>query len=355
VGKPFCESGIPWNNKDVVKQILSCRNSKQPTRIDDVRFKRPDGKVGFLGITVNSVNDTGENQTTLLIIGSDITHRQTIESQLVQAQKLESIGQLAAGIAHEINTPTQYVGDNTRFLQDAFGEFNKLYGKYKKLLEACRNGSAPVNMFEEIDRAEKEVDVEYLIEEIPKAIQQSLEGTERIGKIVRAMKEFSHPGTDEKTPIDINKAIESTITVSRNEWKYVAEMITVFDTSLPLVPCLPGEFNQAILNIIINAAHAIGDLVGDGTGRMGVITVTTSRSGNYAEVRIHDTGTGIPEEIRSKIFDPFFTTKPVGKGTGQGLSIVHSIIVEKHKGTVSFETEVGKGTTFIIRIPLEND
>ena len=355
VGKPFCESGIQWNDREVVKQILSCRNSKQPTRIDDARFRKPDGKVGFLGITVNSVNDTVENQSTLLIIGSDITQRKTIESQLVQAQKLESIGQLAAGIAHEINTPTQYVGDNTRFLQDAFGEFNKLNGKYTELLEACRNGGASVNLLQEIDLAEKEADVEYLIEEIPKAIQQSLEGTERIAKIVRAMKEFSHPGQDEKTPMDINKAIESTITVARNEWKYVADMVTVFDTSLPLVPCLPGEFNQVILNIIINAAHAVSDVVGNGTGRKGIITVTTSRSGNCAEVRIHDTGTGIHEEIKSKIFDPFFTTKPVGKGTGQGLSIVHAIVVEKHRGTITFETEAGKGTTFIIRIPIESD
>ncbi len=353
--KPFSECDIQWNDRKVVKQILNCRNTNQPTPIDNIQFKKPGGKVGFLGITVNVVNDTEENQSTLLIIGSDITYRKTIESQLVQAQKLESIGQLAAGIAHEINTPTQYVGDNIRFLQDAFGGLLRVIDKCTELHKACKSGGATDNLTVEIDLAEKEADVEYLTEEIPKAIQQSLEGAECIAKIVRAMKEFSHPGTEEKTPIDINKAIESTITVARNEWKYVAEVVTLFDTSLPLVPCLPGEFNQVVLNIIINAAHAISDVVGKETGVKGIITVITSLSGNWAEVRINDSGTGIPEEIRSKIFDPFFTTKPVGIGTGQGLSIAHAIVAEKHGGTITFETEAGRGTTFIIRIPIESN
>ena len=285
----------------------------------------------------------------------DITQRKLLESQLVQAQKLESIGQLAAGIAHEINTPTQYVGDNTRFLQDTFSDFCKLIDKFRELHKACGNGGATDNLIREIDLAEKEADVEYLVEEIPKAIQQSLEGIERIAKIVRAMKDFSHPGMDEKSPIDINRAIESTVTVARNEWKYVADMETDYDASLPLIPCFPGEFNQAILNIIINAAHAIADVVGDGSKRKGIITIGTRHVGEWAEIRIQDTGTGIPEAIRSKIFDPFFTTKEVGKGTGQGLSIAHSIVAKKHGGAITFETEVGKGTTFIIRIPIESE
>ena len=355
MGRPFSESGIQWEDNEMVKQILDCQNMTQQLRIDDVRFKNPDGRVGFLGITINPVKGESGKHSGLLIVGRDITQRKLLESQLVQAQKLESIGQLAAGIAHEINTPTQYVGDNTRFLKDTFSDFCKLIDKFRELHTACGNGGATDNLIREIDLAEKETDVEYLVEEIPKAILQSQEGIERITKIVRAMKDFSHPGIDEKSPIDINRAIESTVTVARNEWKYVADMETDYDASLPLIPCFPGEFNQAILNIIINAAHAIADVVGDGSKRKGIITIGTRRVGEWAEIRIQDTGTGIPEAIRSKIFDPFFTTKEVGKGTGQGLSIVHAIVVEKHRGTITFETEAGKGTTFIVRIPMGND
>ena len=148
------------------------------------------------------------------------------------------------------------------------------------------------------------------------------------------------------------RAIETTITVSRNEWKYVAEMVTDFDETLPPVPCLPGDFNQVILNMIINAAHAIADVVGDGSKGKGTITVSTRGNGDFAEVRISDTGTGIPEEVKSRVFDPFFTTKEIGKGTGQGLAICHSVIVEMHGGTISIETEVGEGTTFLIRLPI---
>ena len=171
-------------------------------------------------------------------------------------------------------------------------------------------------------------------------------------KIVQAMKEFSHPGTEEKVETDLNRAIDTTITVARNEWKYVAEMLTDFDPALPPVPCLPGDFNQVILNLIVNASHAIAAVVGEGSQGKGTITVSTRHEGDWVEIRVRDTGTGIPEAIRSKIFDPFFTTKEVGKGTGQGLAIAHSVIVDKFGGTLTYETTVGKGTTFIIRLPL---
>jgi signal transduction histidine kinase len=170
------------------------------------------------------------------------------------------------------------------------------------------------------------------------------------------MKDFSHPGTNVKTNIDLNKAIESTITVAKNEWKYVADMVTDFDPGLPLVPCLPAEINQVILNMIINASHAVADaLKQNGSGEKGTITIGTRTQGEHAQIRISDTGTGIPENIRSKIFDPFFTTKDVGKGTGQGLAISHSIVVDKHGGTITFESEVGRGSSFIINLPLNQD
>jgi len=278
--------------------------------------------------------------------------RQLMEVQLRQAQKLESIGQLAAGIAHEINTPTQYVGDNTRFLKDAFDTIIQLIRNHHDLLAAVRQNALTPELFESAEKLQKAADVDYLCQQIPQAIQETLEGIERVTKIVRAMKDFSHPGNREKTAADLNKAIESTTTVARNEWKYVADLKLDLAPDLPPVPCFLGEFNQAILNLVINAAHAIGDVVKSNPGAKGLITVQTRRGGSHAEIRISDTGTGIAEVHRAHIFEPFFTTKDVGKGTGQGLTLVYSNIVKKHGGTVTFETETGKGTTFIIRLPL---
>ncbi len=303
-------------------------------------------------------NAKGEVEN-ILIVARDISARkeaekekQLMEVQLRHAQKMESIGQLAAGIAHEINTPTQYIGDNTRFLQDAFADLNRLLTQYQRLFEATKANSVTPELVADVAEAAERADAEYLCGEIPKSIEQSLEGIERVAKIVRAMKEFSHPGTEEKSLLDLNKAIDSTLVVARNEWKYVADVVTNFDPTLPLVPCLPGEFNQVILNLVINATHAIGDVVGKTGKTKGTITISTKRQDDWAEIRVRDTGTGIPEHVRGRLFEPFFTTKGVGKGTGQGLAISHSVIVDKHGGSVSFETEMGKGTTFIVRLPI---
>ena len=225
--------------------------------------------------------------------------------------------------------------------------------KYSQLAEACRSGGATAELLAEVEASAKAADVDFLTQEIPKALTQALEGTERISKIVQSMKDFAHPGTAVKQACDLNKAIDSTITVACSEWKYVADMVTDFDTTLPPVPCLQGEFNQVVLNMIINASHAIGDAIGDGSAGKGTITISTRRTGPWAEIRVGDTGTGIPEVNRARIFDPFFTTKQVGKGTGQGLSISHNVVVEKHGGTITLETAEGEGTTFIIRLPLQ--
>ena len=285
--------------------------------------------------------------------GQDASARPQYEAQLVHAQKLEAIGQLAAGIAHEINTPTQFVGDNTRFLQDAFRDLLVLLERYAGLLDAARCGTTTPAQVAELEAALKAADLDYLCAEIPVAIQQSLDGIQRVSSIVRAMKDFSHPDTGEFKPLDLNAALENTLTVARNEWKYVAEVVTDLDPNLPLVPCLPGDINQVVLNVLINAAHAIADALGDQAGAKGKITIHTRCAGAWAEIRIGDTGTGIPESIRTRVFDPFFTTKDVGKGTGQGLAIARAVVVKKHHGTIAFETEVGRGTTFIIRLPLD--
>jgi two-component system, NtrC family, sensor kinase len=284
-------------------------------------------------------------------MAEDVTERRLMRSQLLQAQKLESIGQLAAGVAHEINTPTQFIGDNVRFLREAFQDLTRLMTSYEKLFAAAQVNAVSGEIIEEVAGALKGANPAYLIGEIPKAIEQTLDGVARVSTLVGAMKEFSHPGTKEKIPLDLNHAIASTITVARNEWKYVAELETDFDLSLPLISCQPGEFNQVVLNLIVNASHAIADIVEKGGPGKGKIKVQTLNCPDWAEIRIQDSGTGIPEKVRAQIFDPFFTTKEIGKGTGQGLSIARSVIVDKHNGSIHFETEEGKGTTFIIRLP----
>lgn len=299
------------------------------------------------------LHDAEENVTGARFTLQDITDRKKLEEQLRQAQKLESIGQLSAGIAHEINTPTQFVGDNIRFLQDSFSGIIDLLNEYELLLNSSKQGTTTTEIIDKVEKAINYADVEYLREELPKAIDQSLEGIARIVKIVQSMKDFAHPGSQEKTTVDLGRAIESTIIVASNEWKYIANMETDFDMTLPLVPCLVSEFNQVVLNMVINAVHAISDVVGN-EGSKGLIKISTHKIGNeWAEIRISDSGSGIKEEHRSRIFDPFYTTKEVGKGTGQGLGIAHRVIVEKHGGTITFETELGRGTTFIIRLPLK--
>ncbi len=280
----------------------------------------------------------------------DITERRLLREQLAQAQKLESVGQLAAGIAHEINTPTQYIGDNVRFLKDTFVDLTGLFTAYEDLLVAARSNTLTPEAIQRTSDIVQAVDLDFLLSEIPRAIEQTLEGVGRVSTLVSAMKEFSHPGTKEKVPLDLNHAIQSTLTVARNEWKYVADVETTFDPSLPHISCHPGEFNQVILNLIVNAAHAIGDIVGD-SGNKGTIHVQTRDLPGFVEIRIGDTGGGIPERVRDRIFDPFFTTKKIGKGTGQGLAIAHSVIVDKHSGSIHFETADAVGTTFVIRLP----
>jgi len=270
----------------------------------------------------------------------ELERRKRVELELVQAHKLEAIGRLAAGVAHEINTPAQYVGDNIRFLEEAFTSLDQLLTAVDSPPDAASARPSP------------KAEVDYLRKEIPTALRESLHGVEQIARIVRAMKEFSHPGSEEKQLIDVNRAIDSTLTVSRNQWKYVADVATEFDRELPLVPCIPAAFNQVILNLVVNAAEAIGEVVGDGSQQNGKITVRTRRDGDWAEIKIADTGRGIPAAIRSRVFEPFFTTKDLGKGTGQGLAIAHAPVVEKHGGTLNFQTAPGEATTVILRLPL---
>jgi len=328
------------------------KDGKIHQEFDEV-FWRKDGTSFPVEYISQPILEEGEIKGAVITF-SDISERKSIQAQLNQAQKMESIGQLAAGIAHEINTPLQFIGDNTYFLQNSFKALMNVQAKLKKVVEANEQGSVPAELFSDLEDAAKEADIDYLSQEVPLAISQSLDGMSRVSEIVKAMKSFSHPGSDEKILSNVNQAINTTLTVSRNEWKYVADVETDLDSGLPRVPLHPNEFNQVILNLVINAAHAIADVNKDQQSEKGKIFISTCKDGDYVEVRVRDTGGGVPEEIRTKIFDPFFTTKEVGKGTGQGLAITHSVIVDKHNGEIKLEVEEGKGSTFVIRLSLSD-
>lgn len=304
-------------------------------------------------MTITPVRSQGAI-THFIAIKQDITEQRNLQAQLNHAQKLEAIGQLAAGIAHEINTPTQYVGDNTRFMRDGINDILRLIQWYEKLQDEAQLQSCCIEISGEIDRVKSEIDLDFLIEEMPAAIRQSLEGVDRVAEIVRAMKDFSHPGGEDKTPADINQALRSTITVCRNRWKYVADLKTDFDDSIPTVPCLLGEFNQVILNLIVNAADAIAEMIGDSPETKGTIFISTKFVDDMVVITVADDGPGIPEKIRDRLFDPFFTTKEVGKGTGQGLAISHDVIVNKHGGKIYFSSNPEGGTIFTIQLPIHD-
>ena len=281
----------------------------------------------------------------------DMTDRKALEDRLYQSMKLESIGQLAAGIAHEINTPAQYVGDNTRFLQQEFAGLTRAIETYRSLLDTASEPKTWQERSDEMRAILDELDIDFLMEEIPNAIAHSIEGIDRVAHIVSAMKDFSHPGSASTELTDLNSAIQATVTICSNRWKYVADLDLALDPDLPQVKCMRGEFNQVVLNLIVNAADAIEERFA-GKAEKGRIEISTRLEGGEAVIEIADNGGGIPPSARAKIFDPFFTTKAVGKGTGQGLSISRDVIVNKHGGSLDFEVEPDHGTTFVIRLPL---
>jgi len=355
VGRLLDTCDIPWNAGRVSTGLDACLQTGQPVRIDDLRCDRTPATPTALGLTLIPLGDSANHGMRTMVIGADITQRKLLEEQLAQAQKMEAIGHLAAGIAHEISTPAQFVGDNTHFLREAFTDLRQILGCFQTLAEAVRNDTPVTEPLHAIDTAVNDLDLDYLEGEVPLAIDHILDGVGRISKIVRSMKFFAHPGDVAKAPLDLNEAIESTIIISRNEWKYVAEVETDFDKAMPPVPGQRGEINQVILNLITNAAHAIAEMHGNSPTAKGRIRIATRYQDGWAEIRIQDTGAGIPEAIRHQVFDLFFTTKEEGIGSGQGLAIAHSVIVEKHGGGLTFESAPGEGTTFFIRLPVKGE
>jgi PAS domain S-box-containing protein len=341
---------LPCCGTDVchMKRIMAGEN-----HVDQDVVIEKDGAKQFYIISSSPLKDSEGEVMAMISFIKDISDRKRMEQQMMQSQKLESIGQLAAGIAHEINTPIQYLGDNLHFLEESFADMNSILDIVANPETISAQETTMEKWAKQIEAHIEEIDLHFLKEEVPNAIRQSLEGVGRVAEIVQAMKAFSHPGTEQKTPTDINAALRTTVTVARNEWKYTADVETDLDDRLPNIPCLPGELNQVFLNIIVNSSHAIAEKSA-GRDERGKIRIVTTFDDKWVEVRISDTGSGIPEQIKSRIFDPFFTTKEVGKGTGQGLAMAYVTINEKHSGEILVDSEVGKGTTFTIRLPIDS-
>jgi len=294
--------------------------------------------------------------TGAVFAATDISERRRLELELRHAQRLESIGELAAGVAHEINTPIQYVSDGVRFVGEALGDLLELTTAYQPLVELSAEAEGAANAVAAVTAKEHEIELPFLREELPRAVTRTLDGVERVATIVQALKQFSHPGSDELAPVDLNAIITNTLTVARNEYKYVAE-IELELGEIPTVEGDAGDLGQAFLNLIVNASHAIADVqekAGEGAG-LGRITITTLVDDEAVMVDVADTGGGIPAEVRDRVFEPFFTTKEPGRGTGQGLAITRNQVVKKHGGRIEFDVEDGVGTTFHIWLPKKKD
>ncbi|HEY5956897.1 MAG TPA: ATP-binding protein [Polyangiaceae bacterium] len=298
---------------------------------------------------------TEELETQHVELHQALTELRHAQSQVLHSQKLEAIGSLAAGVAHEINTPVQFACDNTSFLQDSFIQLVGLIEAYQRLIDDLKRGPIEAERLDAESEHLCQADVAFLVATIPNALGGTLEGLNRISSIVRAMKEFSHPSNGMREPAALKEVIKTTITVARNEWKYVADLETDLDPDLPPVPCLRDELSQVLVNLIVNASHAIHAKTEGGSLGKGLIRITTQACRGFAEIRVSDNGCGIPKEIHHRVFEPFFTTKPVGSGTGQGLAIAYSVIVDKHRGRITFSSVEGQGTVFIIRLPMVDD
>jgi PAS domain S-box-containing protein len=322
----------------------------QATRTYETSTPGPDGADVWFECQIAPIR-IGGRIVGAVLVSQDITERKRAHAELLAGRQMALLGTLAAGVAHEINTPIQFVGDSVQFLRGSAQDLLTLLDRLQDLRQVARDGMPLGEAIAAAQRAEEEADLPYIRENMPSAFDRCIDGLNRVTTIVRSLKDFAHPSEAQMVPADLNRAIETTLTIARNEYKYVADLRTEFG-ELPPVTCHAGEISQAVLNILVNAAHAIGDVV-PGDGSKGLITVRTWREGDQAVISLSDTGGGIPERIRPRIFDPFFTTKEVGKGTGQGLAIARSTVKERHGGGLTFETEVGKGTTFFIRLPID--
>lgn len=322
-------------------------------------FERPitwsveQGRDRQLSVTKIRIRDGSRKTIGMMCVMLDLSNQANIDEHLATGARLEAIGQLASGIAHEINTPIQYVSDNTLFLEEVSGQCVELLASAIALAKSAADGHDAQSQAQQFLAQVEQADFEFIAEEMPLAISHALRGIERIRDIVRSMKQFSHPGDGELQDRDLNAALRNTAVVATNEWKYVATVDYELDEALPLVQCHIGELNQVFLNLIVNAAHAISEARENDTQHEGKIEIRSRALGEQAEITIADNGCGMPDAVRQRIFEPFFTTKQVGKGTGQGLAIAYQIVTTRHSGSIEVTSEPGVGTTFRLLIPIK--
>jgi PAS domain S-box-containing protein len=329
-------------NGKTLQVVISCRD------ITEELLKTE--KIKQLNIDLNSA--ISELNSKNRDLEETLKRLRNTQAQMLQTEKMSSIGQLAAGIAHEINNPTGFVSSNLKNLADYYDAISRLLVKYREILSLLEelnklndNKDKIAGMLAEIRQMEEEMDIEYILSDVNDLIRESRDGTDRIRKIVQDLKDFAHPGDDKLKYADINRNIESTLNIVWNELKYKANVIKELG-NLPQVECYPHQLNQVFMNILVNAGQAIE--------KKGEIKIVTELFEINVMVSISDTGSGIPEENLTKIFDPFFTTKEVGKGTGLGLNVAYNII-KRHKGVIDVESTPGKGTTFRITIPVKQN
>ena len=318
-------------------------------QIVEYRMQRKDGTYVTLESHGSFIRDSRGEIEANVISARDISDRR----MAMQNEKLSAIGQLAAGIAHEINTPVQYVSDNIAFLSDIWNQLDAamafcLTPAHASITSDSRPSGA-------VTCAGPPEEWDWLRQEVPKAISQSLEGIRRMSKILGAMRRFSHTGGGEREQVDLNEALDATLTIAQNQIKHIADVQTDYQPNLPRLECYADEMNQVFLNLIVNATHAIREASKKQARERGKLTIRTRQIDNDVQIEIQDNGTGIPLPVCARVFDPFFTTKQVGEGTGQGLTICHDIVVQKHHGNIWFDTELDRGTTFFIRIPIQFD
>ena len=340
-------SEYPWDFCPVFAAI----EDGSSHHVDGDVFWKKDGSSFSTDFIVCPTRGDNNEITGAVLTFRNLTEQRLQEANRIHSMKLESIGELAAGIAHEINTPIQFVGSNLSFLRESFDDLLSLLNEYSTLHGLCDSAGTCPAKFQQINALKERIDLDYLLEETPTAFEQTMSGVERVSKLVLGLKGFAHSGNSEdKQSANVNDIINNALVVCRNAYKYVADLETNFG-EIPDIPVYPGDVGQVIINLVVNAAHAIAD-VKKADHSLGKISITTMLEDNEVVISVTDTGGGIPENIRQRVFDPFFSTKDVGRGSGQGLAISRTIVHDKHNGEISFSSQTGVGTTFVVRLPI---
>ncbi|HMI89253.1 MAG TPA: ATP-binding protein [Polyangiaceae bacterium] len=347
-GRPIAELLEPSAYETLAPNFRKANAGDDQFFVGDLKFLRKSGAIIEAEVYHIGTRFCGEDATIINL--RDVTATKRMEGELRQAQKLEAVGRLAAGIAHEINTPIQYIGDSAKYLASLIGETLQLLEGSRAELRRLAEQRGDTVAVEQLHAEDEAADLEYARLEGPRSAARIIDGVSRVARIVLAMKAFSHPGVDTPVPMDLNKMLDDTVVIAGHEIKDIATVVAEF-AALPAVHCYPGDLNQAFLNLIVNAAHAIADR--PEKNEPGTITLSTRLEGNFVEVRISDDGCGMTPEVQARLFEPFFTTKEVGRGTGQGLTLARAAIVDKHGGSMRFESAPGVGSTCVLRLPVQ--